>query len=93
MTRRGEYLRLRRELLVSLAEAQRTELGYVVGRLSGPLRLIDTGLAIGRAVNLYRTLALAGAALLSRRRRGALFWLTAALSLWRTAKRRRNSEG
>ena len=88
MRRRREYLRLRRELLVSLAEAQRTELRYVTARLSGPLRLIDAVLAVNRAFNFYRTVALTGAAMLSRRRKGALFWIGSALALWRALRGR-----
>jgi hypothetical protein len=89
MSPRHEYLRLRRELLVSLAEAQRTEIGYLVARLSGPLRLIDTAIAAGRALNTFRLVSQAGLALFSRRRKGVMFWTGVLLLLRRAFARRR----
>jgi hypothetical protein len=82
MSRRMEYLRLRREFLSSLIEAQRTEVGYLAARLYPPLRALDAAAAMGRALKFYRAVALTGSALLARRGRG-LWGLGAALTLWR----------
>lgn len=87
--RRLEILLLRRELLIAQAEAQRSEVAYNASRLYAPLRVIDAAAAASHALSFYRTLALTGAALLSRRRKSALLWVSTLLTLRRLFSRRR----
>lgn len=64
MKARKEYLRLRREWLVSQAAAQRSEVAYVASDLQKTLRWMDMGVAVGRALRMHPVLAVAGATLL-----------------------------
>lgn len=64
MNTRVEYLRRRRELLVSQAAAQRSEVSFVALHLQKRLRLVDTGVAIIQAMRVHPVLAVASATLL-----------------------------
>jgi hypothetical protein len=66
MSARKEYLRLRREWLVSKAAAERSEVGYDASHLQKSLRWVDTGFAVGQVLRAHPVLALAGVSLLLR---------------------------
>ena len=53
MNARLEYLRRRREYLVSRAAAQRSEVAYCVAQLQKPLRLLDMGYAVVKAARIH----------------------------------------
>ncbi|MCW8903822.1 YqjK family protein [Sedimenticola sp.] len=80
MSARKEYLRRRRERLVMLAAAQRSELSSIAAHLQTKLQWVDGGFAIGQALRAHPVLALAAGSLLLRvtrsnrlRRIGQLF--------------------
>lgn len=85
MKARKEYLRLRREYLISQAAAQRSEVRYIASSLRQRLRLVDAVFAIGQAVHVHPILAVAGGALLLRRapRRKLLVWAGELLAAWK----------
>ena len=61
-----EYLRRRREFLVSQAAAQRSEVAYLAAHLQRHLQLVDGVIAIGKKAPILPLLALAGTLLLVR---------------------------
>ncbi|MBK8163146.1 MAG: hypothetical protein IPK65_08350 [Gammaproteobacteria bacterium] len=95
MSGRREYLRLRREYLVSQAAAQRSEVAWLAGNLQRRLRVADVALAAARSPLILPVLGV-GAALLLRRtpRKRILSWsgrLFAAWRLFRMMRRRFSS--
>ncbi len=91
MNARGEYLRRRREFLVSRAAAQRSEVPYVASHLQKRLRLLDMGFAIVRAVRIHPVLVVTSAVLLLRAPRNKLLlWvgrLLTVLELFEVARK------
>ena len=74
-----EYLRRRRELLISRAAAQRSEIAYTVTRLQGAVHMVDRLFGLGRSslrlVPMFTPgLAVAG---------GLLLWGVPRRKLWR----------
>lgn len=67
-----EFLRRRREFLVSQAAAQRSELAYLSSHLQKRLWLVDMGFAVVRAVRVHPVLAVTSATLLLRAPRNKL---------------------
>ncbi len=83
MSARKDYLRLRREWLVSRAAAQRSEVSYTVAHLQNSLRWVDRGFAVGRALRTHPVLAVAGATLLFRTTRAKrLLWAGQLFTVW-----------
>ncbi len=81
MSARREFLRRRREFLVSQATAQRSELSYVASHLQKRLWLVDMGFAIVQAVRIHPVLAVTGATLLLRAPRNKLLlWVSRLLT-------------
>jgi hypothetical protein len=79
MTAYCEYLRRRRELLISRAAAQRSEIAYTVTRLQGSMHMVDRLFGLGRSslrlVPMFMpVLAVAG---------GLLLWGVPRGKLWR----------
>jgi hypothetical protein len=66
MIARKEYLRLRRQYLVSLAAAQRSEVAGLADSLQRRLWLADSAFAAVRSIYLVPVLAAAGVLLLAR---------------------------
>ena len=64
MNARIDYLRRRRELLISQAAAQRSEVSYIALQLQSRLRLVDAGFAIVQAIRNHPMLAATGATML-----------------------------
>lgn len=63
MNRRRQRLRLRRDWLVVQAELQREELARITAGLEVPLRIVDAGIAVGRALRIHRRMMALGGAL------------------------------
>lgn len=63
MNARVKYLRQRRELLVSQAAAQRSEVSFIAQNLQQRLWLVDTGFAMVQAIRAHPGLATASATL------------------------------
>lgn len=63
MNARVKFLRRRRELLVSQAAAQRSEVSFIALHLQQRMRLVDTGFAIVQAIRAHPGLATASATL------------------------------
>lgn len=83
MSGRKEYLRLRRERLVSQASAQRNEIADIAGRLQENLRWVDKGFVLGRALRAHPVLAVAGASLLLRVTKARrLLWFGQLFTAW-----------
>ncbi|MBI2779866.1 MAG: hypothetical protein HYX62_08835 [Gammaproteobacteria bacterium] len=83
MNTRVEYLRRRRELLVSQAAAQRSEASFIALHLQKRLRLVDTGFAIVQAMRIHPVLAVASATLLlPTPRNKLLFWPSRLFTAW-----------
>lgn len=83
MNGRLETLRLRRELLVAQAAAQRSETAYLATQLQTRLRLVDIGFALLRTVRLHPVLIASGAALLLRTpRRRLSLWAGRLVTSW-----------
>lgn len=83
MNPRKEYLRRRRELLVSQAAAQRSEVSYITTHLQKKLRWVDTGFAVGQALRMHPVLAVAGVSLLLRvARTRRLLWAGQLFTAW-----------
>ncbi len=83
MNARVEYLRRRRELLVSQAAAQRSEVSFVALHLQKRLRLVDMGFAIVQAMRIHPMLAVASATLLlPTPRNKLLFWPSRLFTAW-----------
>lgn len=66
MTTRKDYLRVRREWLVTRAAAQRNELTTVAADLQQRLHWADRGYAVGKALRRHPLLAVTGVSLLLR---------------------------
>jgi hypothetical protein len=66
MNMRKEYLRLRRETLVALSAAQRSEIAYHGASLQHSLRWVDRAIAIGRSAPVLPVLVVAASLLLLR---------------------------
>lgn len=87
MNARKEYLRRRRAFLISQAEAQRSEVTYLAMRIQEHLRIVDLGLAVGKAIRAHRLLLMAGTALLWRPPRNKLLsWGSRLFTAWRAFK-------
>lgn len=83
MNARLEYLRRRREYLVSQAAAQRSEVAYIVVQLQEPLRLLDMGFAIVKAARMHPVLAVTGITLFLRAPRNKLLlWGSRLFTAW-----------
>ena len=83
MSTRKEYLRLRREMLLSKAAAQRSEVAYSASHLQKRLRWVDNGFAVGQALRAHPVLALAGVSLLLRMARTKrLLWAGQLFTAW-----------
>jgi len=83
MKARLEYLRRQRELLVSQAAAQRSEVSYIASHLQKRLWLVDTGFAIVRAIRIHPVLAVASTTLLlPASRNKLLFWTSRLFTAW-----------
>ena len=74
----------KRALLVALCAAQRDEVGVLMGRLEGPLKIADRGISIGRYLR-DRPLALGAIAALAAATRGhgAWKWAQRGFVAWR----------
>jgi len=84
MISHAEYLRRRREYLVSQAAAQRSEVAYLVGTLQRRLWPVDTALAATRSPYFVPVLAVAGVLLLARVPHKKLWrWGGSLLAAWR----------
>lgn len=84
MNARMEYLRRRREFLVSQAAAQRSEVTYIALHLQKRLRLVDMGFAIVKTVRIHPILAVASATLLlPASRNKLLFWTSRLFTAWK----------
>ena len=64
MRARLAYLRRRRGLLVSMAEAQRTELSFSTRDLQHHLRFVDMGFSLVQVIRKHPALSIASASLL-----------------------------
>lgn len=83
MSSRKEYLRLRREWLVSQAAAQRSEVSYIASHLQKSLRWVDRGFAVGQALRTHPVLAAAGVSLLLRTAKTKrLLWVGQLFTAW-----------
>lgn len=83
MNARMRILQRRRELLVSQAAAQRSEVSYVTTHLQERLRPLEFGFAIVQAVRIHPVLAAASATLLLRAPRNKLLlWAGRLFSAW-----------
>lgn len=83
MNARMEFLRRRREFLVSQAAAQRSEASYVASHLQKRLRLLDIGFAVVQAVRIHPLLAVTSATLLLRTPRNRmLLWASRLFTAW-----------
>lgn len=93
MNARMDYLRRRREYLVSQSAAQRSEVALLGASLQQRLRVADAAYAAARSPLVLPLLAVAGVLLLRRTPRRKLWhWggrLFAAWRLFRMARRRR----
>ncbi|MDP1707884.1 MAG: YqjK family protein [Gammaproteobacteria bacterium] len=78
-----KFLRRRRELLVSQAAAQRSEVSYVASNLQKCLWWLDMGFAIVQAVRIHPLLAVTSATLLLRAPRNKLLlWAGRLFTTW-----------
>lgn len=66
MRSRKAYLQYRRELLVSQAAAQRSEIACIGSDLQKSLGWVDMGITLGRTLRSHPLLALTGGSLLLR---------------------------
>ena len=83
MSARKEYLRRRREWLVSQAAAQRSEVAYIASDLQKSVRWVDIGFAVGKTLRSHPVLAVAGASLLlSTTNTKRLFWAGRLFTVW-----------
>ena len=83
MKSRAEYLRRRRELLISQAAAQRSEVSLISSELQQDLRFIDAGIAIVQTVRTYSGLIAASATmLLPAPRNKILLWSGRVFTAW-----------
>lgn len=83
MSGRKDYLRLRREWLVSQAAAQRSEVSYSAAHLQNSLRWVDRGFSIGQTLRTHPVLAMAGATLLLRTTKAKrLLWVGQLFTAW-----------
>lgn len=81
---RLRQLQARRAHLVALAARQRDELAEGLQALSGPVRLVDRGIAAWNYLKVRPLWTAAGVALIvALKRRRALTWMSGALALWR----------
>lgn len=84
MSNRKEYLRLRRETLVALSAAQRSEVAYHGERLQQSLRWVDRVVAIARAAPLVPAFVAAAALVLLRApRHQRLLWSGRLITGWK----------
>lgn len=87
MRKRKEYLRLRRETLLALAAAQRSEMAYHGANLQRSLRWADRALALARSAPVLPALAAAAALLLLRApRHRRLLWTGRLLAGWKLVR-------
>jgi len=83
MSARKEYLRRRREWLVSQAAAQRSEVTYIASQLQKSLRWVDMGFSVGQTLRAHPVLAVAGTTLLLRTARTKrLLWAGQLFTAW-----------
>ncbi len=84
MSTRREYLRLRREALVALSAAQRSEVAYHGERLQRSLRWVDRAVALARSTPLAPAFVAVAALLLLRApHHKRLLWSGRLLAGWR----------
>lgn len=83
MTSRVELLRQRRELLVSEAAAQRSEVSFIATNLQQHLRFVDMGFTIVQAIRIHPALAASSATmLLPKPRNKFLLWSSRLFTAW-----------
>jgi hypothetical protein len=83
MKSRAEYLRRRRELLISQAAAQRGEVSCISSELQHDLRFVDMGFSIVQAVRAYPGLIAASATLLMPAPRNKILrWSGRLFAVW-----------
>lgn len=83
MKARLEYLKHRRELLVSQAAAQRNELLFPVLDLHHHLRYVDMGFSLVQVIRKHPALSIASATLLMPTPRNKLLlWSSRLLTTW-----------
>lgn len=83
MSTREDYLRVRREWLVSRAAAQRSEVASLAADLQKRLHWVDRGFAVGRALRRHPLLAMAGTSLLLRTTKSKrLLWVGQLFTAW-----------
>ncbi|HWQ37199.1 MAG TPA: YqjK family protein [Burkholderiales bacterium] len=81
---RLRHLQARRAQLVALAARQRDDLAAGLRALSGPVRLVDRGIAAWHYLKARPLWLAAGVALIvALQRRRAVAWMSGALALWR----------
>jgi len=84
MNARKEYLRLRRETLVALSAAQRSEIAFHGERLQRSLRWVDRVVALARSAPLVPAFVAAAALVLLRApHHKRLLWSGRLLAGWR----------
>jgi len=83
MSTRKEYLRLRREWLVSKAAAERSAVACDASHLQKSLRWVDAGFAVGQVLRTHPVLVLTGVSLLLRTARTRrLLWAGQLFTAW-----------
>jgi len=81
---RGEYLRLRRETLVALAAAQRSEIAYHGTNVQRSLRWMDGVIYVARTVPVLPAFLVAASLLLLRApRHNLLLWSGRLIAGWK----------
>jgi hypothetical protein len=83
MKSRADYLRRRRELLISQAAVQRSEVSCIASELQHDLRYVDAGFAVVQAIRGNPGLLAASAALvLPAPRNKLLLWGSRVFTVW-----------
>jgi len=83
MSQRLEDIQRRKQLLISRAAAQRSELAYLALTVNSPLRFIDDVLAVIRAFRIHPVLAgVALSSILATPRNRLLFWVGRIFTGW-----------
>lgn len=84
---RREYLRLRRETLLALSAAQRSEMSYHAARIQRSLRWVDKALAMARSAPVLPALVVAASLLLLRTpRHNLLLWSGRLIAGWKLVR-------
>ena len=83
MNERLDYLRRRRQLLVSQSAAQRSEVSFVSMNLQQHLRYVDMGFAIVKAIRIHPAMVAASATMLLPSPRNKLLrWSSRLFTAW-----------